>query len=76
VARPYTWWRVALVATSGAAYVVIFSTPLAQEKFMLDPSNATLTATALAIGVLGAAIVEVLWWVQGTLSGTRRRLWR
>ena len=28
VARPYSWWRVVLVALSGTAYVVIFSIPL------------------------------------------------
>jgi cation-transporting ATPase E len=70
VARPYTWWRVVLVALSGAAYVAIFSIPLAQQKFGLDPSNIALTATALGIGVLGAAIVEALWWLQSPLSGT------
>ena len=76
VARPYTWWRVALVALSGLAYVAILSIPLAQDKFMLDPSNAELTAMALGIGVLGAAIVEVLWWVQGRMAGIALRLWR
>jgi cation-transporting P-type ATPase E len=76
VARPYTWWRVALVAGSGLAYVVIFSIPLAQEKFMLDPTNPALTSMALAIGVLGAAIVEMLWWVQESWTGNPRRLWR
>lgn len=76
VARPYTWWRVVLVALSGAAYVVIFSIPLAREQFMLDPSNIALTATALGIGVLGAAIVEALWWWQGSASGAHPRVWR
>ncbi|WP_414685309.1 cation-translocating P-type ATPase [Mycobacterium sp.] len=76
VARPYTWWRVALVALSAAAYVVIFSIPLAREKFMLDPGNVALTASALAIGVAGAGIVEALWWLQGAVTGNRRRVWR
>ncbi|OBB15130.1 magnesium-transporting ATPase [Mycobacteriaceae bacterium 1482268.1] len=76
VARPYQWWRVALVVVSGLAYVVIFSIPLAQEAFMLDPSNLTVTSTALAIGVIGAAIIEVAWWVQGAVIGDQRRLWR
>jgi cation-transporting ATPase E len=76
VARPYTWWRVALVAVSALAYVVILAIPLAREKFMLDPSNAALTSMALGIGLIGAAIVEVLWWVQGSITGTPRRLWR
>ncbi|WP_375481440.1 HAD-IC family P-type ATPase [uncultured Mycobacterium sp.] len=74
--RPYTWWRVVLVALSGAAYVVIFSIPWARDKFMLDPTNIALTATALALGVVGAAILEALWWSQRTPSGAPPRLWR
>ena len=76
VARPYEWWRVALVAASGLAYVVIFSIPLAQKTFMLDPTNLEVTSIALVIGLLGAALIEVLWWVQGSFIGERRRLWR
>ncbi|KUH75742.1 magnesium-transporting ATPase [Mycolicibacterium novocastrense] len=76
VARPYEWWRVALVAVSGLAYVVIFSIPLAQELFMLDISNVKTTSIAFAIGVLAAAAIEVIWWVQGAVLGERRRLWR
>jgi cation-transporting ATPase E len=76
VARPYEWWRVVLVTVSGVAYVVIFSIPLAQELFMLDVSNVAITSMALGIGLVGAAIIEVLWWVQGALMGERRRLWK
>lgn len=76
VARPYEWWRVALVAVSALAYVVIFSIPWAQDLFILDPSNVAITATALGIGLLGALVIEVLWWVQGSVLGERRRLWR
>ena len=76
VARPYEWWRIALVAISGLAYVVIFSIPAARELFILDPSNVAITSTALGIGLLGAIAVEVIWWVQGALLGEQRRLWR
>jgi cation-transporting P-type ATPase E len=76
VARPYQWWRVALVAGSALAYIVIFSIPLTQQMFMLDPSNVALTSTALGIGALGAALIEASWWIQGALTGERRRLWR
>jgi cation-transporting P-type ATPase E len=75
VARPYQWWRVALVSVSGLAYVVIFSIPLAQKTFMLDPSDLAITSTALGIGLVGAAIIEAIWWVQGRILGERRRLW-
>jgi cation-transporting ATPase E len=76
VARPYEWWRVVLVAVSGLAYVVIFAIPAAQKTFMLDPSNVAITSIAVGIGLVGAAVIEVLWWVQGAMLGERRRLWR
>ncbi|MCV7356495.1 cation-translocating P-type ATPase [Mycolicibacterium fluoranthenivorans] len=76
VARPYQWWRVALVAVSALAYVVIFSIPLAQEKFMLDPSNVAQTSVALGIGLVAATVIEVLWWIEGRVSGEPRKLWR
>ncbi|MDF2825451.1 MAG: cation-transporting ATPase [Mycobacterium sp.] len=76
VARPYEWWRIALVAVSGLAYVVIFAIPLAREKFMLDPSNTEVTTTALLIGVGAALVIELLWWLQGRILGETRRLWR
>ncbi|OBG84077.1 magnesium-transporting ATPase [Mycobacterium sp. E802] len=76
VARPYEWWRVILVACSALAYVLIFSLPLAQRLFMLDPSNLKVTGIALGIGLIGAALIEALWWIQGLVLGEKRRLWR
>jgi cation-transporting P-type ATPase E len=73
---PTSGGRVLLVAGSGLAYVVIFSVPVAQKTFMIDPSNVVIMSIALAIGLAGAAIIEVLWWVEGALTGERRRLWR
>ncbi|AFM19084.1 P-type ATPase, translocating [Mycolicibacterium chubuense NBB4] len=76
VARPYQWWRVALVAVSALAYVVIFSLPPLRKLFLLDPSNLELSSMALGLGLLGAGVVEVIWWAQGAVLGERRRLWR
>lgn len=76
VARPYEWWRVALVAASGLAYVAIFALPWARKQFMLDPSNVELTLEAVGLGVVAAVLIEGIWWVQGRLLGERRRLWR
>jgi len=76
VARPYQWWRVALVAASALAYVAIFSIPLARKEFMLDPSNLAVSSMALGIGVLAAAAIELIWWVQGRILGERRQVWR
>ncbi|MGY4711042.1 cation-translocating P-type ATPase [Mycolicibacterium sp. CBM1] len=76
VARPYQWWRVALVAVSGLAYVVIFAIPLARETFLLDPSNLEVTAVGLALGLVAAGLIEIIWWVQGRVLGEPRILWR
>ncbi|MEZ0342090.1 HAD-IC family P-type ATPase [Mycobacterium sp. pV006] len=76
VARPYEWWRVALVTVSVLAYVVIFSIPLARDLFILDISNVQVTSTALGIGLAGALAIELIWWAQGAVLGERRRLWR
>jgi cation-transporting ATPase E len=75
VARPYQWWRLALVIASGLAYVVIFSIPLAQKKFLLDPSNVVVTSAALGIGVLGAAAIEATWWIRARMLGVQPQLW-
>lgn len=76
VARPYQWWRVALVVASGLAYVAIFSLPLAREKFLLDPSNLVTTSMALGIGLLGAAAIEATWWIRSLALGEKPRIWR
>ena len=76
VARPYQWWRLALVIACALAYLVIFSLPLAREKFLLDPSNVWVTSKALAIGVLGAAAIEATWWIRARVLGVQPRLWR
>jgi cation-transporting ATPase E len=34
------------------------------------------TSIALGIGVIAAAAIEIIWWVQGAVLGERRRLWR
>ncbi|WP_207570065.1 cation-translocating P-type ATPase [Mycolicibacter kumamotonensis] len=76
VARPYQWWRLALVIGCGLAYVGIFAIPLAREKFLLDPSNVALTSLALGVGAVGAAAIEAMWWARGAMLGERPKLWR
>ncbi|ORA17061.1 cation-translocating P-type ATPase [Mycobacterium asiaticum] len=75
-ARPYQWWRLALVIGAGLAYVVIFTLPWAQHKFMLDPSNLWATTIALSIGTVGAAVIEAMWWIRARILGVTPQLWR
>ena len=64
------------MAVSFVAYLVIFSVPLAREKFMLDASDPAMTTTAVLLGVAAAAAIEVAWWVEGRILGEPRRVWR
>jgi cation-transporting ATPase E len=75
VARPYEWWKVALLAVSAAAYVAIFVIPFTQSLFLLDAGNAAMMRTGLTIGLIGAVAIEAIWWLQGRLRGEPRRWW-
>ncbi|MFC7448175.1 HAD-IC family P-type ATPase [Rhodococcus daqingensis] len=74
VARPYTWWKVLLIAGSVAGYLVLFALPFTREFFKLDPSNVGGTTTALVCGAVGIVLVEVSWWISGAIHGEKRRL--
>ncbi|HOF37542.1 MAG TPA: HAD-IC family P-type ATPase, partial [Dermatophilaceae bacterium] len=51
VARPYEWWKVALLVSSVAAYVAIFLVPFTQSLFLLDAGNAAMMRTGLTVGL-------------------------
>ncbi|MEU9865230.1 HAD-IC family P-type ATPase [Streptomyces sp. NPDC047971] len=65
VARPYTWWRIALVATMGGAFLLVLVVPWLQDFFALKLVGVTMPWTAVAIAAAGAALLEVAWrWVD------------
>ncbi|MGW6564384.1 HAD-IC family P-type ATPase [Streptomyces sp. NPDC054975] len=65
VARPYTWWRIALVATMGGAFLLVLVVPWLQDFFALKLVGVTMPWTAVAIAATGAALLEVAWrWVD------------
>ncbi|MGW0814302.1 HAD-IC family P-type ATPase [Streptomyces viridiviolaceus] len=65
IARPYTWWRVALVAAMGAAFLVVLVVPWLQDFFALKLVGVTMPWAAVAIAAVAAATLEVLWrWVD------------
>ncbi|WP_032385716.1 HAD-IC family P-type ATPase [Rhodococcoides fascians] len=59
VARPYTWWKVVLLAGSVGGYLLLFAIPFCRTFFKLDPSNVGATTSALIIGAVGIALVEI-----------------
>ncbi|MER7189182.1 HAD-IC family P-type ATPase [Streptomyces flaveolus] len=64
VARPYTWWRVLLVATMGLTFVVVLVVPWLQDFFALKLVGVTMPWTAVGVAVVGAGLLELVWrWV-------------
>ncbi|MBO4257635.1 HAD-IC family P-type ATPase [Streptomyces griseorubiginosus] len=65
IARPYTWWRLALVAAMGVAFLFVLIVPSLQHFFALKLVGVTMPWIAVGIAVVAAATLEVLWrWVD------------
>ncbi|MFF4575023.1 HAD-IC family P-type ATPase [Streptomyces sp. NPDC001410] len=65
IARPYTWWRVALVASMGVAFLFVLVVPALQSFFALKLVGVAMPWTAVAVAVVAAAALEFLWkWVD------------
>ncbi|MEU0075882.1 cation-translocating P-type ATPase [Streptomyces sp. NPDC006332] len=65
IARPYTWWRIALVAAMGAAFLVVLVVPSLQDFFALKLVGVTMPWLAVGISVVAAAVLELAWrWVD------------
>ncbi|MEW1774211.1 cation-translocating P-type ATPase [Streptomyces sp. NPDC086777] len=65
IARPYTWWRIALVAAMGVAFVFVLAVPALQGFFALRLVGVAMPWTAVGIAVVASAVLEFLWkWVE------------
>jgi cation-transporting ATPase E len=65
IARPYTWWRLALVAAMGLGFVLVLAVPWLQHFFALKLVGVTMPWIAVGISVVAAAALELLWrWVD------------
>ncbi|MEU5540661.1 HAD-IC family P-type ATPase [Streptomyces sp. NPDC020362] len=65
IARPYTWWRVLLVASMGVAFVFVLAVPALQSFFALKLVGMAMPWTAVAVAVVAAVALEFLWrWVD------------
>ncbi|MGW7643133.1 HAD-IC family P-type ATPase [Streptomyces bobili] len=61
IARPYTWWRVLLVASMGSAFVVVLVVPWLQDFFALKLTGMTMPWIAVGVAAVAAAVLEFLW---------------
>ncbi|KOU81761.1 HAD-IC family P-type ATPase [Streptomyces virginiae] len=65
IARPYTWWRVALVGAMGGAFLIVLVVPWLQDFFQLKLVGATMPWTAVAVAAAAATLIEFTFrWVD------------
>lgn len=65
IARPYTWWRIALVAAMGAGFLVVLVVPGLQDFFALKLVGVAMPWLAVGLSVVAAAVLELAWrWVD------------
>ncbi|MEV4681015.1 HAD-IC family P-type ATPase [Streptomyces kurssanovii] len=65
IARPYTWWRIGLVATMGLGFLLVLTVPWLQDFFALKLVGTTMPWTAVVIAAVGAALLELSWRMVG-----------
>ncbi len=69
VARPYTWWRIALVAAMGLGFLLVLVVPWLQEFFALRLVGVTMPWIAVGIAGVAAVALEFMWrWVDRRLA--------
>ncbi|MFF0063669.1 HAD-IC family P-type ATPase [Streptomyces sp. NPDC005279] len=61
IARPYTLWRVCLVAAMGVAFLIVLVVPWLQAFFALKLVGTTMPWGAVGIAAAGAVLLEVVW---------------
>ncbi|MFD5558456.1 HAD-IC family P-type ATPase [Streptomyces sp. NPDC127068] len=65
IARPYTWWRVGLVAAMASGFGLVLVVPWLQRFFALDLVGAVMPWAAAGVAVVAAAVLEGTWrWVD------------
>ncbi|OIK26967.1 HAD-IC family P-type ATPase [Streptomyces malaysiense] len=70
IARPYTWWRVTLVASMAVAFLLVLVVPALQDFFAVRLVGLAMPWTAVAVSVVAAAALEFLWkWVDHRFPG-------
>ncbi|HUF85308.1 MAG TPA: HAD-IC family P-type ATPase, partial [Acidimicrobiia bacterium] len=74
LARPFTVWRVLLVLTMVAAFVLALLWPVAREFYALDVPRESLLFEGAAIAAGTAVLLEIGWRLRSTVTGVGRRV--
>lgn len=71
VARPYTWWRIALLATMGTGMLLALAIPVSRGFFELRHYDPAIDVVALLIAACAGGALTVFLALSGRLPGER-----
>ncbi|MEU6721450.1 HAD-IC family P-type ATPase [Nonomuraea sp. NPDC046802] len=67
IARPLSWWRVALVGSMAALFAIGLTLPFIRTLFALEPGDVAGDLTAVGISIVAAIVISAAVKVAGTL---------
>ncbi|WP_173530434.1 HAD-IC family P-type ATPase [Nonomuraea antri] len=67
IARPFNWWRIALLAAMAALFAIGLAIPWVRAFFALAPGDVSNDLTAVGISLVAAITISVAVKVAGTL---------
>jgi cation-transporting P-type ATPase E len=71
LARPFNWWKAALVASMALALLIVVAVPQLREFFALDLPSWSIVAEGLGIAVVAMILLEVIWRITGRREHVR-----
>jgi cation-transporting ATPase E len=71
LARPFTWWRYELVGAMAGLFVLALLIPWTRDFFALQLGDPWITASAVGIAAVAAALLEIGWGWTGWLRPDR-----
>lgn len=74
IARPYAWWKVALLLVMAGGFAFATLIPFGQEFFKIDPNHSPTLLLAFLVAGVGMLLIELSWWLDGWLRQEKERL--
>ncbi|MEV7007411.1 HAD-IC family P-type ATPase [Streptosporangium sp. NPDC051022] len=71
IARPYLWWRVALVAAMAVLFVQAVAFPPSREFFALAPGDPVDDLVAIAVGAVAAVVLTIVFKIMRSPDNMR-----
>src|SRR5262249_3165858 len=74
VARPYTWWKIGLIALMAALFALVLAVPFGRDFFDLHPDDVTHLAIGVGCAAAASVLLEIAWFVLSRTSQDDRNM--